>query len=85
LEVLEFDEESRKAGFEIEDCTVCIEKLLLSQDIYRMPICKHIFHKECVETWFSSKNQEREQRCPLCNDISDITVLRELKGEREEK
>ncbi len=46
--------------------------------IYMIPECKHIFHLECLKTWFLQKNQEREQRCAFCNIKLDITNLKSL-------
>mmetsp|Transcript_32850 Transcript_32850/g.50210 ORF Transcript_32850/g.50210 Transcript_32850/m.50210 type:complete len:97 (+) Transcript_32850:1148-1438(+) len=42
-----------------------------------------MFHEPCVRDWFDSKNQEREQRCPLCNLALDITVLRKMKQAKD--
>ena len=62
-----------------------MDEYVLGQLIYRTPTCHHIFHDECMRSWLLSKNQEREQRCPLCNVPLDITILRDLKKEKEKK
>lgn len=38
-----------------------------------------------MKQWLLSKNQEREQRCPYCNVQLDITILRDLKKDKEKK
>lgn len=45
----------------IQECVICKAEFL-PQDIVNMLLCKHIFHKECISTWFRVKNA-----CPLCN------------------
>ena len=53
--------------FEIDECSICMEKFVAGNEYIRIPNCRHIFHIECTYKWFESKNQEREQRCPFCN------------------
>lgn len=58
-----------------EECSMCLESLILSPDeeglICQLP-CGHCFHDECIRTWLN-----RQQRCPLCKkDIKSLTFLR---------
>ena len=87
LDVLdEIEIEGNEHGaFDIEDCMICMEKLTSNQKMYQIPVCKHVFHSECTKSWFDSKNQESEQRCPLCNTMLDITILRELKTSQQKE
>lgn len=48
----------------------------------RVPTCGHLFHSHCTEKWFDSRNQENEQRCPMCNGKLDITELKQLAFDR---
>ena len=41
-------------------CTVCQSNFEKDSIIFELH-CKHIFHKECVNTWLARKNI-----CPLC-------------------
>lgn len=49
----------------------------------KMPPCGHLVHDECARSWFDTKNQEREQRCPFCNKALLIADLRKKKESRE--
>lgn len=41
-------------------CCICLGELCEGETICQMS-CKHCFHKECIESWTTRKNQ-----CPLC-------------------
>ena len=45
-----------------------------------IPVCLHTVHHHCCKSWFGSRNQEKEQRCPICNIQLDITEMRRLKN-----
>jgi hypothetical protein len=44
---------------EIEKCSICLKTIY--ENDFRKTLCKHYFHKECIETWLIKKNS-----CPLC-------------------
>ena len=43
-------------------CPICHEDL--SNNIYTLPECSHIFHTNCIMHWFRAKHNT----CPLCNN-----------------
>ena len=47
-------------GVHSGDCTICLSELRTGGGTSVFP-CGHIFHKECIDTWFSYDN-----RCPCC-------------------
>ncbi|CAF1519101.1 unnamed protein product [Adineta ricciae] len=47
-------------------CIICREDMQVQQSIKRLA-CQHIFHKNCLRSWF-----QRQQTCPICR----TTVLR---------
>jgi len=47
-------------------CIICREDMQAQQSIKRLG-CQHIFHKNCLRSWF-----QRQQTCPICR----TTVLR---------
>ncbi|CAF3347943.1 unnamed protein product [Rotaria sp. Silwood1] len=47
-------------------CIICREEMQVQQSIKRLS-CQHIFHKNCLRSWF-----QRQQTCPICR----TTVLR---------
>ena len=54
-------------------CAVCHQVVFLddSGDAQWLP-CAHVYHKECIETWASTRNVTLELACPLCkNDNLD--------------
>jgi hypothetical protein len=46
-------------------CTICLQDYQESDQV-RVLLCKHYFHKECIDTWLSEQNV----RCPLCRHDS---------------
>ena len=43
-------------------CAICHDEL--SGDMYTLPECSHVFHTNCIMTWFRMKKSS----CPLCNN-----------------
>lgn len=56
--------ESEKAGFK---CPICLVKFVDEQECdethlgVKMPVCGHIFHKNCIEKWLEHTNS-----CAMC-------------------
>ena len=52
------------------DCTICMEHAHANGDlIWRELRCGHMFHRQCIDTWFSSHVQ-----CPICRtDIRNMS------------
>lgn len=46
-----------------EICAVCCDEMIISQDVCGLPCCEHIFHRQCISKWLSS----RKAACPLDN------------------
>lgn len=44
-----------------DECIICFNKFN-PKDIVKLLYCKHLFHKECLDTWFKKKTS-----CPICN------------------
>lgn len=42
-------------------CAVCCMEFDLEEDACRLPRCKHVYHRECVEPWF-----KENKTCPTC-------------------
>jgi hypothetical protein len=43
----------------IDKCSICLKNIY--ENNYTKTLCKHLFHKDCLETWLLKKNS-----CPLC-------------------
>jgi len=43
------------------DCAVCLESLITGDKCRLLPICKHSFHAQCVDTWLL-----KTPLCPIC-------------------
>ena len=52
-------------------CAICHGEL--SGDMYTLPECSHIFHTNCIMTWFRMK----KNTCPLCNNTG-INSLKDM-------
>ena len=44
-------------------CPICTEELN-EKDLYILPECDHMFHIDCIISWFRTGNP----RCPYCNN-----------------
>ena len=43
-----------------EKCSVCLAKYKQGETVSALP-CKHIFHDDCIQSWFRNNDS-----CPLC-------------------
>lgn len=55
-----------------QKCTICLEEIIKGSRDNAVPTsCKHIFHRDCIETWATMSNT-----CPLCKErFKAITVV----------
>lgn len=44
-----------------KQCRICLRNYEIGQFVRKLPDCKHIFHKECIDQWLS----EDHRRCPI--------------------
>jgi hypothetical protein len=44
-----------------EECTICLENVILRDKKHTITKCNHHFHKECLKDWKKIKNN-----CPCC-------------------
>jgi len=54
-------------------CAICQEDF--SGDLYTLPECAHIFHTNCIMTWFRMDKSS----CPLCMN-SGVNSLKDIKN-----
>jgi len=50
-----------------DKCCIC-QTLLSEKNYYPLPECGHIFHTECIISWF----RHSKQNCPLCMNIGTV-------------
>lgn len=50
-----------------DNCAICQDPLIINQDVRTLNHCQHIFHLDCINTWFG-----RNIHCPCCRH--DIRV-----------
>lgn len=43
------------------ECPVCLMEFEPEDNLRFLPVCKHIFHQECIDAWFHAHST-----CPLC-------------------
>ena len=54
-----------------EKCSICLENYMYNKHAVIFE-CKHVFHSECIEQWFSKK---RCLICPLCRQKSHVLFV----------
>lgn len=53
-----------------EKCSICNVEYQEGQILRKLNNCNHVFHYECVDTWFS-----RHSTCPICrDDLNEINL-----------
>ncbi|XXG61142.1 hypothetical protein AAC387_Pa04g2869 [Persea americana] len=50
-----------KLGSEALECAVCLNEFEDEDNLRLLPICSHVFHPACIDTWLSS-----QVTCPVC-------------------
>ncbi|XP_021767862.1 probable E3 ubiquitin-protein ligase RHA4A [Chenopodium quinoa] len=58
LQVIQFDEELRAKD---SLCCVCLGEFELKEELRQLPLCKHVFHGDCIRLWLRTNGT-----CPLC-------------------
>jgi len=56
-----------------DKCAVCMESFVDNDDV-RVLLCKHFFHKKCVDKWLTEHNTT----CPLCRTDARTELSQEL-------
>lgn len=57
-----------------ESCSICLEKYIVGDEISRLPLCGHYFHKKCIDL------MDKRMKCPICRNhafkhsVNDISL-----------
>ena len=51
---------------EEEECPLCFE-VFSPEDEVRLLLCKHCFHRECIDRWLLEAQAGKHRTCPLCS------------------
>lgn len=43
------------------ECVICLEDFQVGEYCQVFPVCKHIFHSDCIDNWLQKKST-----CPIC-------------------
>ncbi|KAF3341454.1 RING-H2 finger protein ATL39-like protein [Carex littledalei] len=43
------------------DCTICLNDLDEGDAVRLLPVCMHLFHRDCIDLWL-----EKNNTCPVC-------------------
>ncbi|CAI8593112.1 unnamed protein product [Vicia faba] len=46
-----------------DECAICLEDFQVGQLCQVFPVCRHIFHVECIDHWL-----QRKFTCPICRN-----------------
>ncbi|KAL3518457.1 hypothetical protein ACH5RR_021046 [Cinchona calisaya] len=53
----------------IADCPICLSEFEEREIVKLIPLCRHVFHPECIDTWLDS-----HVSCPLCRSTRFFKV-----------
>ena len=45
-------------------CSICLTDFEVDDTLCKLIVCKHEFHRECLEDWLQTENS-----CPLCRNV----------------
>lgn len=48
-----------------DTCAVCLNKLIVQDEVRELRNCCHVFHRECIDRWVDHDHQN-QTTCPLC-------------------
>ncbi|RCV21863.1 hypothetical protein SEVIR_4G140700v4 [Setaria viridis] len=57
----------RSSGGDGAQCSVCLGAVQPGEMVRRLPMCKHLYHVECIDMWLAS-----HATCPMCR--SDVEL-----------
>ena len=68
------------ASAEEEICVICTESIQMVDGENGPPAilspCKHIFHTDCIQSWFDSKDEQDEDPCcPTCRHEDGLRII----------
>ncbi|KAL1556429.1 putative E3 ubiquitin-protein ligase XERICO [Salvia divinorum] len=63
--VIEYEEFVRRGGGGEKGCSICLECIEGRDEIRELCNCRHLFHRECLDTWID----EGRVTCPLCRSM----------------
>ncbi|XVE83939.1 hypothetical protein DITRI_Ditri16bG0129200 [Diplodiscus trichospermus] len=61
-----YDYIAKDKGSSPVDCAVCLESFKMGEKCRLLPLCRHSFHAECVDSWLL-----RNPICPICRTTAD--------------
>ena len=47
-----------------ESCSICYSQFKQGEYFRKLPICKHVYHKKCIDKWFAKDKEQ--MKCPIC-------------------
>jgi len=72
--------ENQQPDQEPQTCSICLGDYDKDELVIQLPICSHLFHKECLRTWLKNHKE-----CPNCRaDIRENTKLAKMNKRVEE-
>ncbi|GMH00656.1 hypothetical protein Nepgr_002495 [Nepenthes gracilis] len=67
----------RNSSTNTGDCAVCLSKFEPHDQLRLLPVCCHVFHAPCIDTWLATN-----QTCPLCRSpifLSEWEVMNKIR------
>ncbi|CAL5053176.1 unnamed protein product [Urochloa decumbens] len=49
-----------------DECAVCLGAVQEGEKVRRLPVCRHVYHVECIDLWLAA-----HRTCPLCRSELD--------------
>lgn len=74
LPIVELDSEKVK---ELLECSICKHDYEVGEKVKSLP-CEHLYHTECIDTWFKTNNS-----CPICRFELEIEEEEPNNGNNE--
>ena len=58
---------------EINKCSICLSSLEIYQKKYKLNLCSHLFHYDCINNWYKTISNKifEVHSCPLCRSSNE--------------
>ncbi|KAK6142192.1 hypothetical protein DH2020_003004 [Rehmannia glutinosa] len=70
---IEKSKDGELQGNNSSECAVCLGEFEEGEWVKHLPVCSHLFHVSCIDTWFQTHSS-----CPLCRcHVCDVNASRD--------
>ena len=58
-----------RTRFDQSNCIICFDDFEPTSEVCMTNECNHVFHFDCLKSWFDNVRISRDLTCPICNTV----------------